>query len=218
MTDDEWRTEFSMWAISASPLVVTTPIMNCSNVSPQPKGQCNVTLVSQESLSPCTEGASFGCTGNGSMWTQNGCRGQFDCNGYATTCAIDGAGRHVCSCGNETKCVPYITPLQREILLNTEVIAVNQDVTPQGRPVTSGDLSVWARNMTDGTVSVALYNQHSGPNSYSVDFASLGWDAGTTAKVRDLWAHKDMGTFKGTYGPVAVASHATTMLRLTRTA
>merc|ERR1719262_2068129 len=30
MTADEYKTEFSMWAISASPLVVTTPIMNCS--------------------------------------------------------------------------------------------------------------------------------------------------------------------------------------------
>ena len=30
MTDIEYKTEFSMWAISASPLVVTTPIMNCS--------------------------------------------------------------------------------------------------------------------------------------------------------------------------------------------
>ena len=31
MTSDEYVTEFSMWAISASPLIVTTPIMNCSS-------------------------------------------------------------------------------------------------------------------------------------------------------------------------------------------
>ena len=30
MNLDESITEFSMWAISASPLVVTTPIFNCS--------------------------------------------------------------------------------------------------------------------------------------------------------------------------------------------
>ena len=70
----------------------------------------------------------------------------------------------------------------------------------------------------DGTVSVALYNHHSAATSIAVDFTTLGWEAGTAATVRDLWAHKDMGTFKGSYGPVSVPSHATTMLRLARTA
>ena len=31
LTPAEYRTEFSMWAILASPLVVTTPILNCSS-------------------------------------------------------------------------------------------------------------------------------------------------------------------------------------------
>merc|ERR1712232_1264625 len=30
MTATEYKTEFSMWAILASPLIVTTPILNCS--------------------------------------------------------------------------------------------------------------------------------------------------------------------------------------------
>merc|ERR1712003_167383 len=30
MTAIEYKTEFSMWAILASPLVITTPIINCS--------------------------------------------------------------------------------------------------------------------------------------------------------------------------------------------
>jgi hypothetical protein len=33
MTDIEYKTEFSMWAISASPIQVTTRIMNCTNTS-----------------------------------------------------------------------------------------------------------------------------------------------------------------------------------------
>ena len=33
MTSLEYKTEFSMWAMAASPLVVTTPIMKCSKNS-----------------------------------------------------------------------------------------------------------------------------------------------------------------------------------------
>jgi hypothetical protein len=33
MTDIEYKTEFSMWAISASPLQITTRIMNCTNAT-----------------------------------------------------------------------------------------------------------------------------------------------------------------------------------------
>lgn len=31
MTATEYKTEFSMWAIFASSLIVTTPILNCSS-------------------------------------------------------------------------------------------------------------------------------------------------------------------------------------------
>merc|ERR1712151_707866 len=63
MTATEYKTEFSMWAIFASPLIVTTPLLNCST------GVCH----------------------------------------------------------------PSITPLQQEILFNTEITAINQEVTPAGR-------------------------------------------------------------------------------------
>ena len=46
-----------------------------------------------------------------------------------------------------------------QVLLNKEVIAINQDVTPQGFPVVKGDSSVWARNLSDGSIAVALYNE-----------------------------------------------------------
>jgi hypothetical protein len=51
MTAIEYMTEFSMWAIAASPLVVTTPIMNCTPGQPSPGETCNISLV----------GATFPC-------------------------------------------------------------------------------------------------------------------------------------------------------------
>jgi len=50
-----------------------------------------------------------------------------------------------------------LNDVQRTILLNKEVIAINQDVTPQGRPVSDGDLTLWARHLSDGSIAVALY-------------------------------------------------------------
>lgn len=223
MTAAEYMTEFSMWAINASPLVVTTPIMKCTSAAPPtPVGACAVALDSQDSHAACTLGASFGCYQNGSMWTSNGCRGEFTCNGYNVSCNVDGDGTHVCDCGSgKVTCAPTITDLQKAILLNTEVIAINQDVTPQGRPVSGheDDLYVWARALSDGSVAVALYNQDDAKASISVDFSTLpavGWGADTEVSVRDLWAHQDLPAATGSYGPVSVEAHATTLLRLTK--
>ena len=38
------------------------------------------------------------------------------------------------------------------------MIAINQDVTPQGTPVTAGDPRVWARKLSDGSTAFALIN------------------------------------------------------------
>jgi len=151
MTAEEYKTEFSMWAILASPLTVTTPLVDCSSGT----------------------------------------------------------------------CVPSITSLQKEILLNTEVIAVNQDVTPAGRlllkPDTTTEAHVYGRNLTDGSVAVALYNPNDDDAEGSFDFSLLGVRLDTALRVRDLWEHKDLGIIKHRFpeeGTMKVAKHATVVLRL----
>ena len=93
----EYRTEFSMWAILASPLVVTTPLYNMA-----------------------------GCDDT-------------SCNGRCQDCRDDDKGKPVngkphCLDGKQkctAKCAAGLTPVQQEILLNTDVIAINQ-VRPAG--------------------------------------------------------------------------------------
>ena len=219
LTATEYKTEFSMWALSASPLQITTTIMNCTGGA---LPSCAVALDHQISVAPCTLGATFGCgADNNTVWTSGGCRGNFTCNGRPVTCSVDGDGVHECACGAPAPpatCAGWLSPLQREILLNTEVLAVNQDVTPQGRPVADGDLTVWARRLSDGSAAVALYNEGDAPADISVEFTSLGWAAGATAAARDLWAHADLGSFAGRYpaaGGVTVPPHGTHLVRLT---
>lgn len=218
MTATEYKTEFSMWAISASPLVVTTPIMNCSAgyVSPvPPKGShptpsCKARLREQYSVASCTEGVSFGChDGNSTIWVNHGCRGNFVVDGASVLCDPKGRGKHYCGA---VACKPTITDLQKEILLNTEVIAVNQDVTPQGRPIKDGDISVWARKLTGGDIAVALYNENDDAMSIGFELKDVGAPESVTA--RDLWAHKDLGKVHKAFPKTKVQPHETVMLRL----
>jgi alpha-galactosidase len=230
MTATEYKTEFSMWAIAASPLTVTTPIMNCSQGSNknirtaglrlkptadvrEEGAMCNVSLIKQTSQAHCVLDQSFGCNETEkSMWTSNGCRGEFLCDGYSTKCDVDGDGTHSCICGPPppVKCVPWITDLQQEILFNKEILMINQQETPQGRPINQ-ELTVWYRNMSNNAVAVAFYNQQDTSVDISVNFTDIGLSASTVMKVRDLWQHEDLGEFTGYFPktPDTVAPHAT---------
>jgi alpha-galactosidase len=99
-----------------------------------------------------------------------------------------------------------------EILTNQEVIAIDQDpLGRQGRRVSRhGDAEVWARPLADGSRAVILFNRGEAEDEVSVSWQDLGYPAHLPAKVRDLWQHKDLGTFTGKFS-AAVASHGVVM-------
>jgi alpha-galactosidase len=103
----------------------------------------------------------------------------------------------------------------REILTNKEVIAVNQDALGrEGHRVRKdGDLEVWSKELGDGSRAVILLNRGSGENEISFKWDEIGYPNQLSAKVRDLWAHKDAGQFAGGY-KATVASHAVVMVRV----
>ncbi|MGW2895514.1 alpha-galactosidase D [Streptomyces sp. NPDC001212] len=81
------------------------------------------------------------------------------------------------------------------LLTNQEVIAVDQNNSPVARPVTPmGDEQVWGTKNSDGSYTVALFNLGESPASVTANWASLGFTG--AASVRDLWNHKDLGTYK----------------------
>lgn len=94
-----------------------------------------------------------------------------------------------------------ISPQSLAILTNSEAIAVDQDSAgEQGIRVASGE--VWSKPLGYDftTRAVALLNRSTN-NSATItcNFTNLGFQAGTTATVRDLWTHEDLGTFTGSY-------------------
>ena len=130
------------------------------------------------------------------------------------------------SLGANVVCTPWISELQKYLLLNPEVLRINQDVTPQGRPLKDGDLTLWARTLTPPTddappqLAIALYNEGDKPISIGVSLADLVplWGAASKVHVRDLWMRKDVGDFEGAIPPAEVAPHEAKLLGVVKVA
>ncbi|TFI56322.1 glycoside hydrolase family 27 protein [Sphingomonas parva] len=103
----------------------------------------------------------------------------------------------------------------RAILLNKDVIAVDQDrLGVQGRRVArEGDREVWVKPLAGGGRAVLLFNRGETPARISVTNEALAYPAGVRLKVRDLWAHRDLGAWKGRF-EAEVEPHGVVMLRL----
>jgi len=118
-----------------------------------------------------------------------------------------------------------MSAIQKKVLLNEEMIAVNQDYqAPAGKRVGGWDCDavggsavcqVWARFLTDGSVAVALYNADIfDSHDITLDYALLGPKFnGKSLYVRDLWEHQDLGLFSKNY-TVSIKPTATVVVRV----
>jgi len=105
------------------------------------------------------------------------------------------------------------------ILLNDEAIAVNQDSEgKQGKLVDTqnSDLQVWSGSISKNRCAVVLFNRGTSTAQITANWAKIGLSADTSATVRDLWEHKDVGTFTGSYS-AKVPSHGVVMITVTPT-
>jgi alpha-galactosidase len=104
----------------------------------------------------------------------------------------------------------------KEILMNKEAIAVDQDSLGKvGVKVRDdGDLEVWVKQLADGSRAVVLFNRGLTDEKMTVKWTEMGYPSYLKALVRDLWQHKDMGKFKDKYS-ATVPSHDAVMLRVT---
>jgi glucan 1,6-alpha-isomaltosidase len=77
---------------------------------------------------------------------------------------------------------------------------------------TSRDPERWIGQLPDGRWAVALFNREDDPATKSIDFEHVLGIAGS-ATVRDLWAHKDLGSMSRY--EAALAPHASVLLLVT---
>jgi alpha-galactosidase len=106
-----------------------------------------------------------------------------------------------------------MTEETKSILMNTEVIAIDQD--PDGRPVKKiseqGSLVVAARPLVGGAWAVGLFNRSVTPASMTVTWKQLGLPG--TLLVRDLWAHRDLGALADQFS-AEVPPHGVVLIRV----
>jgi alpha-galactosidase len=102
-----------------------------------------------------------------------------------------------------------------DILTNKEVIAIDQDpLGREGRRVKRADgLEVWAKQLADGGRAVALLNRTGAEAKITASWTDLGYPDHVPAKVRDLWAKKDLGETSGSFS-ASVPSHGVVMVRI----
>jgi alpha-galactosidase len=103
----------------------------------------------------------------------------------------------------------------RDILLNKDVIAVDQDSLGVQATIVQDnppDLQVWVKPLADGSRAVLLFNRASVPSAITANWRSVG--LGTNeARVRDLWTHTDSSGVAARY-TATVPSHGVVMLRV----
>jgi alpha-galactosidase len=103
----------------------------------------------------------------------------------------------------------------KEILLNKDVIAIDQDpLGQQGRRVKkTGDLEIWSKQLQDGGRAVALLNRGAAAAKISVSWTDIGYPDAVSANVQDLWTKKESSGVKGGYS-AEVPSHGVVMVRV----
>lgn len=110
-----------------------------------------------------------------------------------------------------------MTPEIKDIYMNAEMIAVNQDSAGiAGHRVSNENgKQIWIRylgSQNSGNIAVALYNKNNTTQTIDLNFADIGITG--EVSVRDIWQKKDLGLLKTSLS-AEVPAHGTTFLRLT---
>jgi arylsulfatase A-like enzyme len=102
---------------------------------------------------------------------------------------------------------------ERELLLNREAIAINQDPTEQGRRLFERHgTEVWLKKLREGRMAVLLLNRDA-VEPKKITFAGKdGLPAGQWL-VRDVFGHSDLGSFSGEISRL-VSPHGCALLLL----
>ena len=101
------------------------------------------------------------------------------------------------------------------LMTNHEVLEINQDVLGRGasRIWQRERLELWARPLADGTVAAGLFNRGLQAVKVTATWKDLGISG--AQPVRDLWLHKELGTFNGEFTSV-VPAHGAIMVKIGR--
>jgi alpha-galactosidase len=94
--------------------------------------------------------------------------------------------------------LPENREIERKLLTNDEVLAVNQTGLSPKQLYKNNQCMAWYSKIPNSKdIYVAVFNISDDQQKASIDFASLGLKG--KVLVRDLWQHQNLGTFDGSY-------------------
>jgi alpha-galactosidase len=108
-----------------------------------------------------------------------------------------------------------MTQETKDILMNKEVIAVDQDkLGRQGDRVwAEGPSEIWVKPLSGGAKAVALFNRADSTRPITLKLSEVGF--GANAKLHDLWAGKEVSAANGSY-TVLIPKHGTVLLKVSK--
>jgi len=78
------------------------------------------------------------------------------------------------------------------------------------------ELEVWTGPLSDGSAAVLLFNRgNTESEPITVNWSDIDFPVRDSAIVRDLWARKQIGAFRGNYTSPNIDPHAVMMLKIT---
>jgi alpha-galactosidase len=106
-----------------------------------------------------------------------------------------------------------MNPVTRDILMNREIIALDQDVLgKQGyRACRVGRSEVWKKTLVNKALGVGIFNRGDTPQTVTVHWSDL--EISGHYQIRDLWEHLDTGESDSSY-TTEVEPHGCKVLRL----
>ncbi|WP_127546821.1 glycoside hydrolase family 27 protein [Paenibacillus amylolyticus] len=112
--------------------------------------------------------------------------------------------------------------ITKDILLNPDLIAINQDVEARGayriKPEPqwfhTDDVFMLVKVLTDGDLAIGFFNLSDSQRELSLQFWDMGlpYAAGYALSLYDCWGHQELGVFRERFAPV-VAAHDCLVVR-----
>ncbi|MCP1182189.1 glycoside hydrolase family 27 protein [Paenibacillus sp. 1781tsa1] len=112
--------------------------------------------------------------------------------------------------------------ITKDILLNPDLLAINQDVEARGayriKPEPqwfhTDDVFMLVKVLTDGDLAIGFFNLSDSQRELSLQFWDMGlpYAAGYALSLYDCWEHEEIGVFRERFAPV-VAAHDCLIVR-----
>lgn len=109
--------------------------------------------------------------------------------------------------------VTHLDPFTLNVLCNTEVIDLDQDSLGEQAHIVrkSPQDLVLVKKLEDGSLAVGLFNLTDSTRTITISWQEVGLRG--RQKVRDVWRHRTIGSFKGSFSS-EVNRHGVTLIRL----